>query len=45
MSLLSRRWGRISGSQPLPPAWVVAVTGLAALLLVLNTGSWRLAGR
>ena len=45
MSLLSRRWERISGSQPLPPAWVVAVTGLAALLLVLNTGSWRLAGK
>ena len=31
--------------QPLPPAWVVAVTGLAAVLVVLNAGSWRLAGK
>jgi hypothetical protein len=45
VGLLSRLWERISGSQPVPPAWVVAVTGLAALLLVLNTGSWRLAGK
>src|ERR1700681_946820 len=45
MSVLSRLWERIAGSQPLPPAWVVALTGLAALLLVLNTGSWRLAGK
>ena len=38
-------WDRVSGSQPLPPAWVVGLTGLAALIIVLNTGSWRLAGK
>ena len=38
-------WERIASAQPAPPAWVVAVTGLAALLLVLNTRSWRLAGQ
>ena len=38
-------WERIASAQPAPPAWVVAVTGLAALLLVLNTGSWRLVGQ
>jgi len=38
-------WDRVSGSQPLPPAWVVGLTGLAALIVVLNTGSWRLAGK
>jgi Peptidase M50B-like len=45
MSVLERLWERVSGSQPAPPAWVVAVTALAALLIVLNAGSWRLAGK
>jgi hypothetical protein len=45
MNVLDRLWERISSVQPLPPAWVVGVTGLAALLVVLNTGSWRLAGK
>jgi hypothetical protein len=45
MSVLQRLWERISTSQPAPPAWVVGVTCLAALLVVLNTGSWRLAGK
>jgi Peptidase M50B-like len=38
-------WHRISGSQPAPAAWVVAVTALAALLVVLNNRSWHLAGK
>ena len=45
MSVLDRLWERISSVQPLPPAWVVGVTGLAALLVVLNAGSWRLTGK
>ena len=45
MSILQRLWERISSAQPAPPAWVVGVTCLAALLVVLNTGSWRLAGK
>jgi len=45
MNVLIRVWDRVSGSQPLPPAWVVGLTGLAALIVVLNTGSWRLAGK
>ena len=45
MNVLARLWDRVSGSQPLPPAWVVALTGLIALAVVLNTGSWRLAGK
>jgi hypothetical protein len=45
VTVLDRLWERISSSQPAPPAWVVAVTALAALLIVLNTGSWRLAGK
>ena len=45
MSVLDRLWERISSAQPLPPAWVVGVTGLAAVLVVLNAGSWRLTGK
>jgi len=43
--VLHTLWERIASAQPAPPAWVVAATGLAALLLVLNTGSWRLVGQ
>ena len=43
--MLSRLWDRVSGSQPLPPAWVIGVTGLLAIGVVLNTGSWRLTGK
>ena len=35
----------MSGTQPLPPAWVIVVTALAALLVVVNTGAWRVAGK
>jgi hypothetical protein len=45
MSVLARLWDHIKAAQPAPPAWVVAVTALVALLVVLNTGSWRLAGK
>jgi hypothetical protein len=45
VSVLDRLWERISSAQPAPPAWVVAVTALGALLIVLNTESWRLAGK
>src|SRR5215475_10811787 len=30
MSVLERLWDRVSGSQPLPPAWVVGLTALLA---------------
>jgi hypothetical protein len=45
MNVLVRLADRVSGSQPLPAAWVVALTGLAALVVVLNSRSWRLAGK
>src|SRR3984893_16452573 len=45
MNVLARLWDRVSGSQPLPPAWVIGAAGLAALVVVLNTGTWRLAGK
>jgi len=45
VNVLDRLWERISGSQALPPSWVVAVTALAALVIVLNARSWRLASK
>jgi len=45
MHVIERLWDRVSGSQPLPPAWLIIVTAVAALLIVANTGTWRLAGK
>jgi hypothetical protein len=45
MHVLERLWDRVSGSQPLPPAWLIVVTAAAALLIVANTGTWRVAGK
>jgi hypothetical protein len=45
VNVLTRLWDHVYASQPAPPAWVVGVTALAALLVVLNTASWRLAGQ
>jgi hypothetical protein len=45
MNVLTRLWDRVSGSQPLPPAWVIGAAGLAALVVVLNTQVWRQAGK
>jgi hypothetical protein len=45
MSVLVRLWDRVSGSQPLPPAWVIGLTGLIAVAVVLDSRSWRLAGK
>ena len=45
MNVLDRLWERVSGSQPLPPAWVIGATALAALIIVTGNGSWRVAGK
>jgi hypothetical protein len=45
VNVLHTMWDRVSGTQPLPPAWVVGLTALVALAVVLNTGSWRLTGK
>jgi len=36
-------WERLAGTQPVPPEWVIAVSGAVALLVVLNTAAWHLA--
>ena len=45
MNVLTRLWDRVSGSQPLPPAWVIGLTALLAMAVVLDSRSWRLAGK
>ncbi len=45
MNVLDRLWERVSGSQPLPPAWLIGATALAALIIVTSNGSWRMAGK
>jgi hypothetical protein len=45
MNVLAHLWDRVSGSQPLPPAWLVGLTGIAALLVVLNRPVWMWAGK
>jgi Peptidase M50B-like len=45
MTVLAQLWDRVSGSQPAPPGWVVGVSAIVALAIVLNTGTWRLAGK
>ncbi len=36
-------WDRVGGTQPVPPAWVIAASGAVALLIVLSPRTWRLA--
>ncbi len=41
--LMRELWDRMGGMQPVPPSWVIAVSGTFALVIVLNARTWRLA--
>jgi hypothetical protein len=41
MTVLAQLWDRLSGVQPVPSEWVVAVSAAAALLAVVQQGLWR----
>ena len=41
LSGMSVLWERLTGTQPVPPVWVVAVAGLAALAVVLDVRLWH----
>jgi hypothetical protein len=41
--MMAQLWDRVSGTQPVPPAWVIAVSGVIALLIVLHARTWHLA--
>jgi hypothetical protein len=43
LGFMHELWERVSGTQPVPPVWVIAVSGAIALLIVLNAGTWHLA--
>jgi len=42
LSGMSVFWERLAGTQPVPPAWAVAASAVAALLLVLSPRAWHL---
>jgi hypothetical protein len=41
--LMHELWDRVGGTQPVPPAWVIAASGAFAVLIVLDARAWRLA--
>jgi len=45
MTGLARLADQVSASQVVSPGWVVGAGGLVALVLVLHSGLWRLAGK
>ncbi len=45
MNALAHLWDHVSASQYTPPGWVVGAAGLAAAVIVMNTLTWRLAGK
>jgi Peptidase M50B-like len=42
LTVLQHLWDRVTGAQPAPPDWVVAVSGVVALIVVLNGWFWHL---
>ena len=42
LTVLQHLWDRATGTQPAPPVWVVAVSGVVALIVVLNGWFWHL---
>jgi hypothetical protein len=45
VNAFARLFDQVSASQAVPPGWVVGAGGLVALILVLHSGLWRLAGK
>jgi peptidoglycan/LPS O-acetylase OafA/YrhL len=41
--LMHELWGRLDGTQPVPAVWVISVSGIIALLIVLDARTWHLA--
>jgi len=42
MSVLTEAWHKLAGTQPVPAAWVVAASGVAALAIVFTSLTWQL---
>jgi hypothetical protein len=43
MSVLGELWDRVTGTQPVPSVWIIAVSGVVALAVVLNGRTWHVA--
>jgi hypothetical protein len=43
MSVLTELWDRVTGTQPVPSVWIIAITGLAALAVVGGNRTWHVA--
>ena len=42
MPMFAGVWHAMAATQPVPPQWLAVTSGLAGLLVVWNTGTWRL---
>lgn len=42
MSVLVELWNRVTGTQPVPSVWIIAVSGVVALAAVLSRRTWHL---
>ncbi|HEX4094523.1 MAG TPA: M50 family metallopeptidase [Trebonia sp.] len=42
LTVLQHLWDRVTGTQPAPPDWVIAVSGAVALVAVLHGWFWHL---
>ncbi|MBO0801908.1 MAG: M50 family metallopeptidase [Nocardiopsaceae bacterium] len=43
MSVLGELWDRVTGTQPVPSVWIIAITGVVALAVVVNSSTWHVA--
>ncbi|MBO0821816.1 MAG: M50 family metallopeptidase [Nocardiopsaceae bacterium] len=43
MSVVGELWDRVTGTQPAPSVWIIAVAGLVALVIVANRSTWHIA--
>jgi hypothetical protein len=41
-AVLAELWDRVTAAQPAPPDWVVAASGVVALIVVVNRWAWHL---
>jgi hypothetical protein len=42
LAALAQLWDRLASAQPAPPDWVVAASGVVALVMVVNRWAWHL---
>lgn len=43
MSVIGELWDKVTGTQPAPSVWIIAVSGVVALVIVANRSSWHVA--